>query len=526
MTSAAKTLVAILDHQGRQVRAGQAAAAAEIDGPNKHVALMAPTGVGKSALAVAAAVKAGRATIAMHSNGLIAQYAAEIPDWEAATGATITTLVGKAHYWCPQADPSLAGFTEAQREHVVSTGSFVGSGVEQSVYVRSSVVGVSPDSDDDDDAVDPCSECRFKEAGCPLWAARNAAAAADVVVTNATMAGLAIGAAGSTSWLGRVPTGTVILDEAHADIEPLQVALGHQVTIKPRLRGVTEADAADAAESKQAAMALLAEWAADEDHRMARHAKRFLAAAKGALVLFDTDGRKTVLSIAADLEAAFAGRNVVAMSGTLSEGNVKELGLATKLVKLEGLDVSASRVITHKDAPAWAWAGGSAAQRAQHGKWADYTAELVAEQFRSGGATMALFVSRQDMDEVLARLPKDVARAALKYVSGVDRAKAIATYKANPKAHLIVGCNAGAGTGVDLPGELLRRVVLTRIPQNAPKGADARKWSEESRSAAVQSVGRAHRFDGDWGHVHVVGGFGHRTDIVENLEELGWQIEK
>jgi Rad3-related DNA helicase len=524
--STATVLTDLLTAQGRSPRDGQIDAAAVIDSGELHVALQAPTGVGKSALAIAAAIAAGGGMVAMHSNGLIAQYAEEFDSWHQATGKRIASLVGKAHYWCKVASPDLNGLTPAQQVHVRRTGSFIGAGIEQRDYVAHSVLAVAPvidedASEEDEDAVakSPCLDCPIREAKqCPLWIARGEAMEADVVVTNATMLGVALG--GAVTWATESLKPLIVLDEAHADIEPLAAVLGKQITIKGD-------EGAKAAGGLDEALDIVHEWAGDDEHPNAKKARKFLAAVRnareeGRKVLFSVEDDKVVLTIPADLRSTFADKRVLAMSATLSQRNVDALGLDTKVVNLQGLDVSASTVFLDETAPKWEWVGGD---RAAHLRWAKYTAAKVEAAFRNGGATLALFVSRDDLNSVVALLPSDVQAATLHYYSGVDRQKTIETYKANPTKHLLVGCVSGAGTGVNLPGDLLRTVIVARVPQNPRKGVDRAAWAEDTRAAVVQSVGRAHRFDGDWGHVHIVGGFGARKDVRKSLEDLGWVIK-
>lgn len=514
-----EALHSLLAAQGRSPREGQIDAAKEIDGGAPHVALQAPTGVGKSALAVAASVAAGGGIIAMHSNGLISQYAAEFDSWREATGKTVTSLVGKAHYWCPVADPTLDGLTPAQQVHVRTTGTFLGAGIEQRDYVTRSVVALDPvidEEDEDERPQSPCKKCELRETSCPLWAARRAAAESDIVVTNATMLGLALG--GGTTWAAEAVKPVIILDEAHADVEPIAAVLGKQFTISDEraLGGLDEA------------LDVVREIAGgDDEDRFTKRARKFLAAVRtareeGVKVVFSAEEHKVVLTIPADLRKVFAPHRVIALSATLSQRNVEALGLDAQVKSLQGLDVSASTVFVDEQAPAWAWGKGDPAQ---HKRWAQYAADKITAAFRNGGATLGLFVSKDDLNATVALLPADVRRAVIHYYSGVDREKAIETYKANPKDHVLVGCVSGAGTGVNLPGDLLRTVILTRVPQNAPKNTDRAVWAEDTRAAVVQSVGRAHRFDGDWGHVHVLGGFGARKDVRKSLDELGWVIK-
>lgn len=126
-------LTQLLASQGRTVRSGQAAAAAHIDKGDLHTAGQAPTGVGKSALAVATCVANGSGVIAVNSNGLVAQYAAEAPEWEVGLGIKVAVLVGKAHYHCRKASPTLSGLSAEAKAHVEATGTFIGSGVDPKI---------------------------------------------------------------------------------------------------------------------------------------------------------------------------------------------------------------------------------------------------------------------------------------------------------------------------------------------------------------------------------------------------------
>jgi Rad3-related DNA helicase len=510
--STASVLTELLTAQGRTVREGQAAAAAHIDSGDQHVAAMCPTGVGKSALAVAVSVARKGGVIAVNSNGLVAQYVAEIPEWEEALGVSIAPLVGSAHYWCPVASPTLAGLPSEAKDHVVRTGSFIGSGVEKSVYSGHSLAALAPVADEEDDTktVSPCTDCKVRVLGsCPLWNARKAAADADVVVTNATVLGLSI--SGVTPWSRAIRRPVIVLDEADSCREPIASVLGAQITVKD-----------EAAVDGPSALAVVRAWAADEDHKMVSKARRFLAMKRieeeaGRSIGISTNDRgHTVLTILADLKEVFEDKTVVAMSATLSQRNVDDLGLSATVASFQGLDVSASMVTVQDDAPAWAY--GAPAD------WAAHVANELTQAFRSGGRTLGLFQSNVDKDAVVAALPADVKAAVLEYSSKTDRTSVVQRYTANPDKHLLIGLVQGAGRGLNLPGELLRKVIVSRVPQNAPRGADRAVWAEDSRASITQSVGRAHRAAGDWGHVTIVGGFGRRTDVAKALTDLGWKI--
>lgn len=513
MSNTETVLASLLSAQGRTVRDGQAAAARHIDGGDTHVAAMCPTGVGKSALAVAVSVARKGGIIAANSNGLVAQYVAEIPEWNAALGVEIAALVGRAHYWCPIASPSLEGFSAEAKAHVLATGTFIGSGVEKAVYTGHSVVALAPIADADEPLVkySPCTKCPLKaNKTCPLWAARAAAAAADVVVTNATVLGFAL--KGVTDWATAIRRNVVVLDEADSCREPISNVFGAQITVR-------------GAKGRKDAMQTVLEWSflGDESVKNVK-ARRFVAAkreaeAEGREMTTQVEEGKVVLTIPADMTKVFAGVNVVAMSATLSQRNVTDLGLAATVANFQGLDVSASTVTVLADAPVWAWG-----KDGPPADWATYVANELTEAFRSGGRTLGLFQSNADMAAVTALLPADVRKAVLTYSSKTDRTAVVSRYTAAPESHLLLGLVQGAGRGLNLPGDLLRKVIVSRVPQRAPKDADRAVWLEDSRASITQSVGRAHRHADDWGNVRIVGGFGTRKDVADALAALGWKI--
>ncbi len=516
MSNTENVLNALLTAQGRTVREGQAAAARHIDSGEAHVAAMCPTGVGKSALAVAVSVARKGGVIAVNSNGLVAQYVAEIPEWSEALGVKVASLVGRAHYWCPVASPTLEGFTADAKAYVARTGSFIGSGVEKAVYTNHSVVALSPVADEEDEnvKVSPCTKCEFKaNRTCPLWKARETAGNADVVVTNATVLGLSI--AGAADWAKAIRRPVIVLDEADSCREPIAKVLGAQITV----RDITAVD-------QKSALAVVREWAADEGHKNVTKARKFLSLKREieeqgrSIVCSIQDDGAIVLSILADLAAVFADKNVVAMSATLSQRNVDDLGLAAKVASFQGLDVSASTVTVQDDAPVWSFGG----KDGPPAEWAAHVANELTEAFRAGGRTLGLFQSNADLSAVTAKLPADVKAAVLLYSSKTDRTSVVQKYTAAPEKYLLVGLVQGAGRGLNLPGELLRRVVISRVPQNPPRDADRAVWLEDSRASITQSVGRAHRAAGDWGHVTIVGGFGRRKDVAQALSDLGWKI--
>lgn len=513
MSNTETVLTSLLSAQGRTVRDGQAAAARHIDAGDTHVAAMCPTGVGKSALAVAVSVARKGGIIAANSNGLVAQYVAEIPEWEAALDIKVAALVGRMHYWCPVASPSLDGFTAEQIEFVKTHGTFIGSGVEKAVYASHSVNRLSQVADEDEPELktSPCTKCPVRMAKqCPLWNARSAAASADVVVTNATVLGMAL--KGITDWATAIRRNVVVLDEADSCREPISNVFGAEITVRGA-RG-----------RKDAFESVLADSFLGDESKRNLAARRFVAAKRAA----EIEGRemttkveegKVILTIPADMVKVFAGINVVAMSATLSQRNVTDLGLAATVANFQGLDVSASTVTVLADAPGWMWG-----KDGPPAEWAGFVANELTEAFRSGGRTLGLFQSNADMAAVTALLPADVRKAVLVYSSKTDRTTVVSRYTAAPESHLLLGLVQGAGRGLNLPGELLRKVIVSRVPQRAPKDADRAVWLEDSRASITQSVGRAHRHADDWGNVRIVGGFGTRKDVADALAALGWKI--
>lgn len=515
MSNTETVLSQLLAAQGRTVRSGQAAAAQHIDSGAKHVAAMCPTGVGKSALAVAVSVARKGGIIAVNSNGLVAQYVAEIPEWEAALGVTVAAIVGKAHYWCQKASPTLAGFSAEAKAHVVATGSFIGSGVEKAVYEMHSVNALAPVRDEDEDdeeakKVSPCKACSFKTS-CPLWIARTEAGLADVVITNSTMLGMAL--KGATDWAKAIRRNVIVLDEADSCREPLATVLGSQITV-------------NGARDRKSAMETVIAWSIEEgDNKRSIRARTFLknkrqAEGEGREMSVKREDGKVVLSIQADLAHTFADKNVIAMSATLSQRNVDDLGLSAPVANFQGLDVSASTVTVLDDAPVWQYGG----QSGPPAEWVKFVAEELTTAFRNGGRTLGLFQSNADMTAVTAQLPSDVRNAVLVYSSKTDRTTVVRTYTEAPESHLLLGLVQGAGRGLNLPGDLIRKVIVTRVPKFAPRDADKAVWLESSRADITQSVGRGHRNAEDWCNVRIVGGFGVRNDVAAALTDLGWNI--
>lgn len=512
-TTTSEVLAKLLSAQGRTVRDGQAAAAAHIDSGDQHVAAMCPTGVGKSALAVAVSVARKGGIIAVNSNSLVSQYVAEAPEWSEALGVDIAAVVGSTHYWCRKASVDLRGLPQTAVDHVKETGSFIGAGVEKSVYKKYSLAALVSEEDElTGQRKSPCTKCEHKST-CPVWEARRAAAAADVVITNATMLGMAL--KGGAQWSTAMLRNVIVLDEADSCREPIASVLGHQITVND-----------DTAVDYESAMAVVRAWAGDDEAKKCVAARSFLAAKRieeeaGRSIGFSqNDKGQIVFTILADLNAVFAERHVVAMSATLSQRNVDGLGLDTQVASFQGLDVSASTVTVQEDAPAWMWG-----QDGPPAEWVAHVANELTTAFRDGGRTLGLFQANKDLDAVIAALPADVRSAVLIYSGKTDRATAVKTYMANPDKHLLIGLVQGAGRGLNLPGELLRKVILSRVAKpNPPRGTDKAVWLEDTRASVTQSVGRAHRQAGDWGHVTVVGGFQGRNDIVKALTDLGWKI--
>ena len=506
-------LTSLLSAQGRTVRSGQAAAASHIDAGAQHVAAMCPTGVGKSALAVAVSVAREGGIVAANSNGLVAQYVAEIPEWEAALGIKVAALVGRAHYWCPIASPTLEGFTADQAAFVRENGTFIGSGVEKAVYINHSVNKLAPVADEDEPEVkkSPCTRCPLKaNKTCPLWNARAEAALADVVVTNATVLGMAL--KGSTDWATAIQRNVVVLDEADSCREPISNVFGAEITVR------------GAKGRKDAYESVLADSFLGDESKRNIAARRFvatkkLAEAEGREMTCKVEEGKVILNVPADLVKVFAEVSVVAMSATLSQRNVDDLGLNATVANFQGLDVSASTVTVLADAPGWAWG-----KDGPPADWSAFVANELTTAFRNGGRTLGLFQSNADLAAVTALLPADVRKGVLVYSSKTDRTTVVKTYTAAPESHLLLGLVQGAGRGLNLPGDLLRTVVVSRVPQRAPKDADKAVWLEDSRASITQSVGRAHRHADDWGNVRIVGGFGIRKDVAEALDGLGWKI--
>lgn len=514
-----------------------------------HLALEAPTGSGKSGVAVALAKAYGSGQIVTHSNALASQYLEDLDSWAPTLGLTFARLAGRRHYWCPKADPDLVNVPVELRKAVLDNdGCFIGVGLREFEYRKSSLDGLRKDADADEAEGEvkssECSECDVRAAGvCPLWNAREAAARADIVVTNAALSAVALkvasdpelqmlAASGATDdempWIFRLIKGVLVIDEADSCESLYRSILVPSRKISRFVKGDNGRQIYNAAACKRAGESVTA---ALMEMEKVRHDQpkinEWLEALGEATPEFavdqDREGIPTIeLRIPARMDRWFKPYTVVAMSATLVHAQARWLGIDVEEVfPLPGLDLSNCEIVSHPNAPSWAYAP---SKPNEHDKWAKYVAGVIKDRFQAG-ATAGLFQSKADMQAVEGHLNRMQVRCAI-YVAGEDREAVVAAHKANPTGKVLLGCFAGAGRGVNLPGDLLEHVVISRIPQNPPRGASTglavKRWKVASAADVLQAAGRVARYDLDRGTVDVIGGFGSRSDVREGFVQRGW----
>lgn len=520
----------------------------------KHLAVEAPTGVGKSLLTFAAAgITDQGATVATYSNALMIQLKDDLVKFGGTEGEDWACLAGSKHYWCEAQAPYETLPLSAKRAVDEADGCFIGSGIRPFDYIKYSLASLARDGD----GGSPCSGCEFRPK-CPLWIARNRAQTARLVVTNAALLAVALKLRGSDSVsLGHAETNEYFEEDVEGDLMPWPVGLLRDTivvdeadsaeglmrdilipgfTIIPGKDGVTVEDANLASTTLPAAMLVVQRIVDDPKHKKHDKATAFLKN------LEDKEGNlrepeytvdevmrqgrplpSVTLTLPNRLDRFWLGLRVLAMSATLAPQQVRWLGLLPEqpILTVPGLDVSNVEVVARRTHPAWAYKEGY-----QRDRWVAATARVVAERCAQGN-TLALFQSRKDLNEVAETLLAERVPYLI-YLSDQDRPTIVAEFRKADNAKVLLACNAGGGRGLDLPGDLLNHVVISRVAQNPSMSIRSKlarkRWEAASNADIVQSVGRSCRFDGDHGTVDILGGFGSRIDIRRRLEERGWTI--
>jgi hypothetical protein len=528
-----------------ELREGQVIASGFI-GDDQHQAIEAPTGVGKSVIAFAGAVASGGGIISTFSNGLVSQYEDDAVGWSESTGVSSAVLLGKSHYWCAKADPEMRNIPQQYRESIRSNGGrFVGRNVpedlNQSVYIKSSVMALPSEIDSKGNKASPCKDCPLKP-DCGLWAARNKAASAKIIITNSTMAALTLLTHVEGSWVNEIKRSYMAFDEADSAIGMVLDVLTPRHTISSFVyysagsgkKGAVYStqDIIDASKSMDRALQIV-KSAADRGHA---ESDAFLNGVQHDNVSFQPkfDERGAVesvtLSLKINVSYLFKDKQVLLTSATLSRSDVDKLNLDIPVIhKLPSLDYTKSMLYEYPTFTAWKYNDPSGSGFGQFDRWCSDTAYFISTLF-SRGSTMVLFQSVSDMNQVADHLDRLNVPSA-KYSSshgGRDAVKS--AHEADPTARVLLACVQGGGRGLNLPGDKVQGIVLARTPQYPPRGivsqgpAGVAEWAQKTVDDAVQGVGRGVRFDGDSVSVHVLGGFGKRVDIRKALIAQEWPI--
>lgn len=134
---------------------------------------------------------------------------------------------------------------------------------------------------------------------------------------------------------------------------------------------------------------------------------------------------------------------------------------------------------------------------------------------QGGGGTLLLFTSWKDLDNVMPQIVKALAKAGLGHIpvfaqsrgDQQETANDLEAFKAH--GHAVMGGVQSMWTGVDVPGDALRQVIIFRLPWGVPtlevKAVEAKygrqPYQDDMMTRLVQGIGRLVRRVEDNGRV-------------------------
>jgi ATP-dependent DNA helicase DinG len=520
----------------------------ELIEPGQTRFAQAGTGTGKSYALLAAAVAAKRATgkpsvVVCPTNALVDQYVhKDGPAVASSTGATFTHIKGRSRYLCGSSrelsamgDAGADLFDQMTREH--------GTADLDRIGLDSAQWGC------------PGSK-RCAGDACGAMLARKAAAAFDVVITNAHVL---VWDRRVRDWTGGMVRllpeyGALFVDECHELDATGRSCLSDQITPRSRVFGLmpgikdwVAARVACLVRDGRTEMLFepdlhMDEWRdrietlahglrleierqrtddfPDFDH--IRHLSDELDVHERFLDLFksaDDDGARFITTIddTGNLNricidaAPLVGRILRAQTAALVSGTVPlslpaRLGAGDATVNDVGhpFDYSRSQlVVSRHDARST-----SAMVRSAR------VASLVRAIRQTGGGTLVLFTSWADLDSVMPQVARQLGPRIPVYVQSKDDPASLAQDVQEFRQHgnaVLAGVRS-LFTGIDIPGEALRQVVLWKLPYPVPtlerqaieRIHGKQVYYDEMLTSLAQGVGRLVRTVADSGRVLIL----------------------
>jgi ATP-dependent DNA helicase DinG len=132
---------------------------------------------------------------------------------------------------------------------------------------------------------------------------------------------------------------------------------------------------------------------------------------------------------------------------------------------------------------------------------------------QGGGGTLILFTSWKDLNEVMPHVAKGLKRSvpvlAQSQTDPADTDECLRIFKAH--GHAVMGGVTSMWTGVDVPGDALRQVIIYRLPWGVPtlevkaieKIHGRQVYSDSMLQTLAQGIGRLVRTTEDTGRVYI-----------------------
>ena len=201
-------------------------------------------------------------------------------------------------------------------------------------------------------------------------------------------------------------------------------------------------------------------------------------------------------------------KKIVFMSGTLTKPIADRLGCNEYKV-LPHLDRSNAPILMDNDQRWWTAIADMAV------RYADRPGMVVVPNHRQ----------RDSVRDSLTKLGIDTVDFDMNQNRAAVKAAHVAAHKQGIVPPVLLGFHAGAGVGLDLPGDLLGWLAVVGRPRGAECAEDRRKvidQAERSDNLIVQALGRSCRFDGDACRVVWFTSSANNVDgVVERMEREG-----